>query len=394
MNSQIKDKNFYLNEIKELAKERNIHLISKQYVNNLSKLEFQCNVCGNKWKDFRANIMQKIGRETFKCPFCNMKKKSSLFNYFKKLADERGGILLSNKFLGMTKLHKWKCGECGCEWEAKPTNIKDYPSRKGTWCPDCGIKSMRKNLQKYDISHMQKLANSKPGGGKFLSKEFKGLTKNHLWKCGVCGHIWKAKPCDIMGKPSRPNGTWCPKCAEGRQEKICRAFFEEIFGVEFPKEDNFPWLRKYGLHIDGYNKDLKLAFERQGIQHYKFHKFFHDNDPKKFQKRKNIDNYKRYWCRKQGIILIEIGYEFRDGKLFKIEISEMEQCIRNKCIQKGIIPPKREQPIDWRKFDLKDPNKLNELKNIAIKKNGKLLSKKYFGETVSLKWYCNKHKNI
>jgi hypothetical protein len=394
MNSFAKDKNYYLNKMRELAQERNILLISKEYVNNLSNLEFQCKDCGKKWKDFRANIIQKIKRKTFKCPFCNMKEKSALFSYFKKLAEEKGGLLLSDKFYGMTKLHKWKCGICGCEWEAKPNNIKDYPSKKGTWCPNCGIKSMRKNLQKYNLNDMQKLASSKSGGGEFLSKEFKGVTKHHLWKCGTCGYIWKAKPCDIIGKPSRPNGTWCPNCAEGRQEKICRVFFEEIFGVEFPKEDKLPWLRNYNLHLDGFNNDLKLAFERQGIQHYEFHKFFHDNNPKKFQKRKNIDTFKRCFCKKEGIILIEVGYEFRNGKLCKIEISEMEQYIRKKCIQKGIIPPKHEQPIDWRKFELEDPDKINELKNIAIERNGNLLSKKYFGETVPLKWHCNKHQHI
>ncbi|MFO7796233.1 MAG: hypothetical protein R6W84_08770 [Promethearchaeia archaeon] len=392
MKSQIKDKNYYLNQLRNLAEKRNISLISNKYINNLSNLEFQCNSCGKKWKDYRANIMQKIKRGTFNCPYCNMKQNSVLFNYFKELAKERGGELLSDEFYGMTKRHRWKCDLCGCEWEAKPSNIKDYPSKKGSWCPECGNKSMRKNLRKYDVSYMQELANSKPGGGEFLSKAFKGVLKIHTWKCGSCGHIWKARPYDIMGKPSRPNGTWCPECAEGRQEKICRTFFEAIFGVEFPKEHNLPWLRNHDLHLDGYNKDLKIAFERHGIQHYKFHKFFHNNDPEIFEKRKKIDNYKRSNCKKEGIILIEVGYEFKDGKLYKIKINEMEQYIRDKCKEKGIFPPEQDEKIDWRRFKLSEPDKLNELRNLAIKRNGKLLSENYFGETVPLKWYCNKHE--
>ena len=357
----------------------------------MSDLEFRCNRCQKTWKDYRVNIMQKVKRNTFNCPHCNKKTKEILYREFQELAHKKGGKLLSPEFYGISKYHKWKCGICGCVWEAKPNCIKDYPSKKGTWCPKCGYESMKKNLQKYTIKDMQKLANSKPGGGKCLSKKYLGVTKYHKWKCGTCGNIWKAKPHDIMGKPSRPDGTWCPKCAKGRIERICRAFFEELFGVPFKTESNLEWLKKYRLHLDGYNRELKIAFERHGIQHYKYQSFFHRSDPKEFEKRLAIDEYKRKMSKKHGIILIEVGYEWRNGKLYKIPIDEMEDYIRKKCEEKGVSVPKNDKKINWRKFNLSEPDKVKELQELAESRNGKLISTHYFGQLIKLKWYCNKH---
>lgn len=391
--SSIKKRDTYLKEIRRIVKERNIDLLSTEYINNMSDLEFKCKKCENTWKDFRANIMQKVKRNTFKCPYCNKKTKEFIYKEFQELARNRGGKLLSPDFLGMTKYHIWKCDKCGCEWKAKPCNIKDYHSKKGTWCPHCGYESMRKNLQKYTLEDMQKLAQSKPGGGKCLSEEFLGVTKYHSWKCGTCGLKWEAKPCDIMGKPSRPNGSWCPKCALGREERICRAFFEAIFNVKFPPERNLEWLRKYDLHLDGYNKELKLAFERQGIQHYRFHEFFHKHDFELFNKQTELDEYKQENCKKAGIVLIEVGYEWRKGKLHKIRIDKMEEYLLKRCKEQNIFPPERKEKIAWRKFDISRPDYILELQKLAIERNGKLLSENYFGETVPLQWYCNKHKH-
>jgi len=391
--SSIKKRDMYLMEMRRLAEEHNIELLSTEYINNMSDLELKCKTCENTWKDFRANIMQKVKRNTFNCPYCNKKTKELLYKEFRELARKRGGKLLSPEFLGMTKNHIWNCDKCGCEWKAKPCTIKDYPSKKGTWCPHCGYESMKKNLQKYTFEDMQKLAQSKPGGGECLSKEFLGVTKYHSWKCGTCGFKWKAKPHDIMGKPSRPNGTWCPRCAQGREERICRAFFEAIFGVKFPPERNLEWLRKYDLHLDGYNKELKLAFERQGIQHYRFHDYFHKHDFELFKKQSELDEFKKENCKKDGIVLIEVGYEWRDGKLHKIRIDEMEDYILKKCKANNIILPERKGNINWRQFDISRPDFILELQELVKERNGKLLSKNYFGETVPLQWHCNTHEH-
>ena len=318
------------------------------------------------------------------------KEYQKLHSEFSKLAESKDGKHLSAQFLGTSKYHLWYCNKHDYIWKAKPTSLKDFPSKKGTWCPKCAIESLPQNNFKYTIEDMQKLAESKPGGGFCLSNKYKGMTEYHLWKCGTCGHIWEARPHDINGKPTRPNGAWCPQCAEGRFERVVRVFFEALFEVSFSKEKNLEWLRKHKLHLDGYNKELKIAFECQGIQHYQFIDHFHCHDRNVFERRLWIDEYKRKHCKKEGIILIEVGYERKNGVLRKIKYDEMESYIRKKCKENG-IEPKRKKPIIWRDFDVSLPNYIEGLQRIAHKRNGELLSKNYFGKLVPLIWLCKKH---
>ncbi|NVM01175.1 MAG: zinc-ribbon domain-containing protein [Candidatus Helarchaeota archaeon] len=313
----------------------------------------------------------------------NNKTNEGLLNYFQKLAKSKDGKLLSTKFLGMTKPHHWYCNKHDYDWWAKPTNLIDYPSKKGNWCPKCGHQKMRNKLMRYTIKDMQELAASKPGGGWFLSNKYEGVNRYHIWKCGACGHEWQAKPNYIIGKPSRPNGSWCPECANGKAERICRAFFEEIFRKKFHKEKNLDWLKEKRLHLDGYNEILKIAFETQGVQHFKFHSFFHNSDKEEFEKQIENDKYKKQLCEKNGIILIEVDYQ--------VEFAKMEEYIRRKCLERGINLPKQSKKIDWREFNIKIPQKIKELQDLAKKREGKLLSIRFFGELVPLLWHCNKH---
>lgn len=118
-----------------------------------------------------------------------LSKKENTKKYleFCLLAESKNGKLLSSQFLGMTKYHLWYCNKHKYKWKAKPTNLIDYPSKKGSWCPKCAIEARPQNNLKYTLDDMQKLALSKPGGGWCLSKEYKGIAQYHIWKCGTCG---------------------------------------------------------------------------------------------------------------------------------------------------------------------------------------------------------------
>lgn len=62
-------------------------------------------------------------------------KKLSL-DIFQKLAEERGGKCLSNRYINSYTKLKWQCSKKHI-WEAKPSAIKNNYS----WCPKCiGIK--------------------------------------------------------------------------------------------------------------------------------------------------------------------------------------------------------------------------------------------------------------
>lgn len=101
-------------------------------------------------------------------------------------------------------------------------------------------------------------------------------------------------------------GRGCPQCGGHISEEIVRLYFETLFGMSF--KSCFPdWLkssRGTRLQLDGYNKELKVAFEHQGYQHYSdTPDTFFLKDPKI---RKMDDRRKIYLCKKQGVKLIVI----------------------------------------------------------------------------------------
>ena len=68
------------------------------------------------------------------------------------------------------------------------------------------------------------------------------------------------------------------------------------------------------LELDLFNENLNLAFEIQGIQHYKFSTYFYKTySDFKYQQLK--DEYKKLLCKNNDITLVEIPYwvETNDG---------------------------------------------------------------------------------
>jgi len=61
------------------------------------------------------------------------------------------------------------------------------------------------------------------------------------------------------------------------------------------------------LELDIYIPELKLAFEYNGIQHYKYNSFFH-HTKKEFEEQQYRDRIKKKLCKQKGITLIKIKY--------------------------------------------------------------------------------------
>jgi hypothetical protein len=98
--------------------------------------------------------------------------------------------------------------------------------------------------------------------------------------------------------------------AESRGERICREFFELHYGRPFKRaRPDFlknP-LTNRNLELDGYNSEMALAFEYNGVQHYVYPNRFHSNE-EEFTQQLRRDNYKREVCNQAGVYLINIPY--------------------------------------------------------------------------------------
>lgn len=192
------NKEKFLDELREIARQHDGCCLSNEYVNSSHKLLFKCKH-GHQFESCRDYL--KAGNW---CPFCAGRRRN--IQDLQELASKHGGCCLSEHFLGMNTKHLWEC-EQGHQWKAIPQNIKTL----GRWCPVCGRANSDKNRRRHTIEDMQKLANS--FGGLCLSSKFESVIKKLTWQCSE-GHIWEADAHHIK------YGRWCPVCAQkNRAEK-------------------------------------------------------------------------------------------------------------------------------------------------------------------------------
>jgi len=127
------------------------------------------------------------------------------------------------------------------------------------------------------------------------------------------------------------NNNFEKKYSNGETE--CRRVLENIFNKPFNSERP-DFLRNpvtggnFNLELDCYNKELRLAVEYNGVQHYKFVSFFHRNNDH-FMTQKYRDDMKRRICKENNINLIEVPYT--------VKIEDIKDFIINKCKMLGYI---------------------------------------------------------
>ena len=102
-------------------------------------------------------------------------------------------------------------------------------------------------------------------------------------------------------------------------EERCKAIFERLLnknreGERFKFRKVRPWWLMnhetgFCLELDGYCKQLKLAFEYDGIQHHEYPNPFHERE---FNRQRKRDEMKDRKCKMHGTTLIRIKYDVTD----------------------------------------------------------------------------------
>ena len=174
--------------------------------------------------------------------------------------------------------------------------------------------------QKLTLADMYALASAK--NGKCLSFVYVNNRTKLLWQCSD-GHTWLAAPGNVKN-----SGQWCPHCCEHSKEQECRLAFVKVYGTSFPKSRP-KWLRNskgYLMELDGYSELLGVAFEYQGIQHYK-REFLHAATKKRplpteeeFAWQQQKDQEKRELCKANGVTLIEVPWYTKNLTEFVSEV--------------------------------------------------------------------------
>lgn len=347
-----------IHDMRNIAEEHGGECLSDEYVNSIEKLKWRCSE-GHEWEGNSAGI--RAGRW---CWICGRKssadKQRDTIEKMALLAHSRNGECLSGNYVNSHIKLKWRCSE-GHEWEATPNSIQS-----GHWCPYCAGRA------RLTLEEMREIAMSR--GGQCLSKEYVNSKSNLLWKCSD-GHEWASKPGVIR------NGSWCPVCSQGVSERFCRAAFEKIFNMKFPKRRP-KWLMNpetgFNLELDGYCEKGNIAFEFQGRQHFQEVSFFQEKYT--LHERKKLDLLKRRICKEHGVILIVVPM---------MPYEKMVPFIIGSCKKNGLKIEK--VPIDtydFRSYDIYSPHHLHQMKEIAKSRGGECLSKAYITNHTKMKWRC------
>lgn len=355
-------KRLTIKKMKDIAFERGGKCMSEKYINNRTKLVWEC-ANGHRWKATPDSII--AGRW---CPFDAGNLRLSI-EEMKEIASKRGGKCLSEKYVNNRTKLEWECAK-GHRWKAVPETIK-----AGHWCPECA------EITKPNMRDIRKIALSL--GGRCLSKEYINAHTKLFWQCSD-GHRWYCKLNSIK------NGSWCPICSISLGERICREYFEQIFKYKFPKS-NPSWLkndRGNVMELDGYCQELQLAFEHQGEQHYSISTQYIQTR-EKLNQRKKDDKKKLDLCHKNGIKLFIVPQIFK-----RLKIAEIKELIKEQSREKNISLPEDfdEISVNLTKAYKTNNNRqyLKQLQQLAKKQGGKCLSDVYIDNRTKLKWECAK----
>lgn len=114
-----------IEQIKSLVEGAGAVLLTKEYVNDSTKIEFLCSNCGGKhfikWEGIRQGNNKK-----FLCPVCMPNFKPSV-ERVRELFESRGAELLSTTYINNHHPIKFKCSRCGKPWQVSWNNVKNNP---------------------------------------------------------------------------------------------------------------------------------------------------------------------------------------------------------------------------------------------------------------------------
>ncbi len=286
------------------------------YKSSKDKYWFNCENCPHAYQAKLNNISSENGT---RCSYCSNKilceDADCKMCFDKSFASSEMAIFWSDKNTlqprmasrGSNKKYWIRCDKCPHTYLISMGNLNN-----GKRCSYCAKKILCEDVDCQMCFETSFASSKRALEWNFEKNEglnprdvFKSSGKRFWFNCKTCSHVWNPQLLYIT-----QHNNWCPPCSSRRTEKLVRKIFETLYPNHLFSTSHPDFLLYVGgknLELDGYNEELKLAFEYHGKQHYELHPFFHRSE-KDFNEQQIRDNWKLQKTQEQGIRLVVIPY--------------------------------------------------------------------------------------
>lgn len=279
--------------------------LNSEYISSHTKILITCNI----HSDFLQTPHNHLKGQG--CPPCMAVEKFDNLRFTNEEVDEyflknKSTIKKIDNYINSSTNMELECLKCNNRWHSSLNHIK----RSGG-CPKC-------NDTRLSNEHIDDFINRNYLQLKRIGQYVNTYTKIS-WQCLKCDHIWLAQPCEITRVGETREGSGCPECARGKNEKRVAEVLQKL-NIKFDKSRiDLPTGQK--LFPDFYLSKYNTIIEYNGIQHYQptcFGSMSKLDADIKFEFQKIRDKLLMEYCKERQIFLLEIdGRKYKGEKLKK-----------------------------------------------------------------------------
>jgi hypothetical protein len=184
----------WFDHFKALARSRGGRLVSKEYVNSSTHLEWVC-----KERHAWRAIPSSVNKGSW-CGRCAGVARLSLDD-LRAIARANGGECLAIEYVNLAEPVPWRCAE-GHEWISEARHMRSV----GSWCPRCAGRKTLEDLRAIADRH----------GGEIISTVAHGAHDKYRWRCKL-GHVFHATRASVD-----LNESWCATCHKAVRGTLAR----------------------------------------------------------------------------------------------------------------------------------------------------------------------------
>lgn len=329
-----------------------------QYVSTKLLIKLVCK-CGEHFERLPKIVLRTKDTEVVQCRNCRYKKQANkqiIVRDYAFVVHSFGGEIVGDHPIKTSDFVCVRCVKHNITFSARASNLLD-----GHWnCPKC---SNRYLMSTDEIREMVSRI-----GGTLLSTTVLNVTDKISVLCGEGHEFW-------ISINKIKNGRWCKICSGQRYvgEEISRQFMEFVFDKKFPKSRPI-WLAlgDNRFELDGYNDEIKIAFEHDGDQHFREIGKYHGKGKISLSEMQIRDHLKSNICEKNGVHLIRFK-EHKNGLLIAQQFLE---CGGHRS---AIKDPMDFVPDIQAAYAGKSERQISKLKVLLDKKGWKFVSGLYEG---------------